>query len=120
MSNLNQHQLAALVKNFYAKVDQDPLLGPIFNEVAKVNWDDHIPKIAQFWNSVMLGARGYKGNPMLKHLELNKKVKLKPEHFEHWLRLFTQEAESALPKESAALITQRAHMIADNIQKRLG
>lgn len=119
MPNLDQEKLAHFVKNFYAKVNQDPLLGPIFNDIAEVNWDEHIPKLCSFWNSIMLGTNEYKGNAMIKHLDLNKKVALTPKHFERWLYLFEQEAHIALPGDAAQLIIERAHIIADNIQRRV-
>lgn len=119
MPNLNQEKLAHFVKNFYAKVNKDPLLGPIFNDIAEVDWDEHIPKLCSFWNSIMLGTNEYKGNAMIKHLDLNKKVALTPKHFERWLYLFEQEAHIALPEDSAQLIIERAHIIADNIQRRV-
>ncbi|MBY0378741.1 MAG: group III truncated hemoglobin [Gammaproteobacteria bacterium] len=119
MGELTQKQLQKLVRNFYTRVQKDEVLGYIFNDVAKVDWDKHISLLAQFWSSVMLGAREYLGNPMLKHLELSRKTELTPEHFRHWLALFSLEAKSCLNAESAQLIIERATLIANAIQHRL-
>lgn len=119
MSELNQEQIQQLVKNFYAKVQNDEILGLIFNDIAKVNWDKHIPLLTQFWCSVMLGTREYSGNPMLKHLELVQKTDLTPEHFERWLAIFSQEARLCMDEESARAIIKRATLIANTIQQKI-
>jgi hemoglobin len=119
MNTLTASQINRLVHNFYARVEHDAILGPIFNDVAQVDWEEHLPKLCAFWNSVMLGTNEYRGNAMLKHLELNRQFKLTPEHFEHWLNLFKQEAIAALSADDAKLIVARASLIADSIKNRL-
>lgn len=119
MDELTQKQLQKLVRSFYTRVQKDEVLGYIFNDVAKVDWEKHIPLLTQFWSSVMLGSRQYSGNPLLKHVELSRKTKLTPEHFRHWLALFSQEAKSCLNAEPALLIIERATLIANAIQHRL-
>lgn len=54
MTELNKIHIENLVTHFYQKIQKDDLLGPIFNEVAQVNWDEHIPLLCKFWNSIML------------------------------------------------------------------
>jgi hemoglobin len=36
-------EIAEMVRRFYADVAQDHLLGPMFNDVAKVNWSERCP-----------------------------------------------------------------------------
>lgn len=119
MNELTQKQLQKLIGNFYASIQKDEVLGPIFTEVAKVNWNKHIPLLVQFWSSVMLDTREYSGNPMLKHSELNRKTELTLEHFNRWLALFSQEAKACLPEEPALLIIGKATLIANAMQQRL-
>ena len=38
-------QLEMMLDHFYARVREDALIGPIFNDIAKVDWEEHIPKI---------------------------------------------------------------------------
>jgi hemoglobin len=77
-----------LVDGFYIKVKADDLLGPIFNDLGNFEWETHIPVMYSFWETMLLDEVTYKGNPMLSHIELNKKVPLTPEHFERWGKLF--------------------------------
>jgi hemoglobin len=80
--------IGLLVERFYEKVKSDDLIGDIFNNELFFRWDTHIPIMIDFWESVLLGSGTYKGNTMRVHIELNKKHRLKPEHFERWQKLF--------------------------------
>jgi truncated hemoglobin YjbI len=50
-----------LVVHFYREVALDDLLGPVFGEVAEVDWAVHIPRLIDYWSLVLLGDRGYDG-----------------------------------------------------------
>jgi truncated hemoglobin YjbI len=73
-----------LVDTFYDRVNADPLLAAVFNDVAQVNWPHHLPIMYRFWSSLLLGTMTYKGQPFPKHLPLP----IGKEHFERWLELF--------------------------------
>ncbi|MDG1262954.1 MAG: group III truncated hemoglobin [Flavobacteriales bacterium] len=68
----NEEDIKLLVNTFYEKVGKDELIGYLFNDVAKVHSESHLPKMVRFWSSVLLGAAEYKGNPMQKHVELSR------------------------------------------------
>lgn len=44
-----------LVKAFYEKVKADATIGYLFTEVAKLDFDAHLPVINSFWESVLFG-----------------------------------------------------------------
>lgn len=113
---LTQEHIQNLVFHFYKRVQKDPLLGPIFNEVAKVNWDHHLPLICQFWNSIMLKTNEYHGNAFRKHLELGKKTKLNEIHFTRWLQIFQAESIIYLPSQDAQCIVHKARLIAKSLK----
>ena len=46
--------------------------------------------MVSFWETILLGTITYKGNPMIKHIELNKLSPLKQSHFERWLTLWEE------------------------------
>ena len=81
-------QIAEIVRSFYATVAADDLLGPVFNDVAQVDWDLHLPKLAAFWNRALLGIEGYQGNPFRQHAEVHAREPFRQEHFDRWLALF--------------------------------
>src|SRR3954471_21950582 len=72
-----------LVRTFYARVQADPLIGPIF--AARIeDWEAHIAKLCAFWSSVALMTGRYHGAPMAVHLNLP----IVAEHFDRWIALF--------------------------------
>lgn len=116
MTQLTKEHIKKLVINFYDKVQRDQILGPIFNDVAKVDWEHHIPLICQFWNSIMLKTNEYHGNAFRKHVILGQKAKLTEGHFSHWLMLFQEEAFKHLPVQHAHHITEKASLIAESLK----
>lgn len=102
-----------LVDNFYNKAQADELLGPIFNDVAKVDWSKHLPIMHSFWNSVLFGKQGYKGNPMDAHFRLDQKRHLEGNDFNTWKTLFIETIEELFEGEYANLAKQKAVSIAD-------
>lgn len=39
------------------------VLGPMFNEVAQVDWPEHLSKLTAFWCRALFGMADYQGNP---------------------------------------------------------
>ncbi|BAV06126.1 hemoglobin [Filimonas lacunae] len=86
----NSADIQLLVNTFYDKVKEDPNIGFFFSEIIPVNWNTHLPRMYSFWESVLLGEASYKGNPVLKHVEINQKHPLQQAHFGKWLELWKQ------------------------------
>ncbi|MFB9845146.1 group III truncated hemoglobin [Mucilaginibacter ginsenosidivorans] len=84
----NREDIRLLVENFYRKVTGDEMIGEIFRDVLVFRWDTHIPVMIDFWESVLLGGTSYRGNAMRVHIDLDKKHRLSPVHFERWKKLF--------------------------------
>ena len=77
-----------LINTFYEKVQADPVLGPVFNDVARVDWPRHLPVMYNFWEFLLRGGTQYQGNPIQKHFDLHAMHPLTATHFERWLLLF--------------------------------
>lgn len=58
-----------LVNTFYARVQKDELIGPIFNEKIQNRWDEHLAKMYTFWQTVLLDDHTYFGRPFPPHAE---------------------------------------------------
>lgn len=86
-------EIAEMVRRFYADVAQDDLLGPMFNDVAQVDWSEHLPKLTAFWCRALLGLQGYGGNPFQAHAEVHHREAFTRAHFERWLSLFHETIE---------------------------
>jgi hemoglobin len=81
-------EVAEMVRRFYQDVAQDDLLGPVFIDVAEVDWNEHLPKLTAFWSRALLGVPGYAGNPMRAHVEVHERAPFERAHFERWTSLF--------------------------------
>jgi hemoglobin len=103
----SKQEIIEMVDAFYDKVNNDPLLSPVFNEIAGVNWAQHLPKMYNFWDSLLFGAQSYKGKPFDHHLPLP----LSAKHFERWLALFNE----TLDENFSGLKAEEAREKANNI-----
>ncbi len=62
----------------------------MFNDVARVDWSEHLPKLTAFWCRAMFGIPGYAGNPFRAHAEVHGQRAFTPAHFQRWLDLFEE------------------------------
>ena len=110
---ISEHDIAHLVPVFYARVRQDPLLGPIFDGAID-DWPQHLVKLQDFWSSVMLSSGRYKGQPMVAHVRHEKS--LTAEAFDRWLDLWRQTTADLLEPAAAAALQEKANRIAESLQ----
>jgi hemoglobin len=108
--------VARLVDEFYTRVRADDCLGPIFNDVAKVNWAEHLPKMYAFWDSVLFGVPGFKGNPLAVHLVLAGRTPLTSHEFDRWVSVFHATVDELFVGPMATEAKQRAVRIATMMQ----
>jgi hemoglobin len=106
-----EDEVSQLVYAFYANVRKDAVLGPVFERHVK-NWDEHLPKMVDFWSSALRGTARFRGAPMPKHAAL---PGLTLELFQHWLMLFRQTTDT-LPNTALA---ERANALARRIAQSL-
>ncbi|MEC5128781.1 group III truncated hemoglobin [Verrucomicrobiales bacterium BCK34] len=112
-------ELEELVADFYSKVREDPLIGPVFDEVAKVDWSSHIPKIVDFWETVLFRTGSYKGSPLHPHLSLSKMTEMSRERFQRWVELFFETVDSHFAGENADHLKRVAADMAEVMQRRI-
>lgn len=73
-----------LVDNFYQRIRDNELLGPIFNGILKDRWPPHLEKMYTFWQTVLLQEHTYFGSPFVPHA----KLPVTQLHFDVWLQLW--------------------------------
>jgi hemoglobin len=112
----DREDIKQLIDTFYSKVRADDTIGYLFNDVAKVNWEHHLPRMYDFWENILFQTGGFKGNPMVAHVLLHQKSPLSAAHFERWLRLFLTTVDELFEGDKAELIKQRARSIATMMQ----
>lgn len=108
----NRNDIERLVNAFYDKVKSDEVIGYLFTEVAAVSWEEHLPKMYNFWENILFYTGNYSGSPMIVHRELHKKSTMNEGHFSHWTSLFTATVDSLFSGERAEEIKSRASNIA--------
>jgi hemoglobin len=106
-------QIESLVATFYARIRQDAELGPIFLAAIGEDWTAHLKTMCDFWSSVMNTSGRYKGKPIPVHLKLGG---IEPRHFDRWLRMFSETANSLFDAKLAAMFLQRAERIAESLK----
>jgi hemoglobin len=108
-----REDIEILVNTFYKKVENDELIGHIFTDVVKVAWAHHLPKMYDFWETILFGQKGFKGNPMEVHFKINQQYPLLKEHFDRWKLIFETTIDQLFLGEYAELAKQKAQSIAD-------
>lgn len=110
---MDEDRMGALVETFYARVREDPMLGPVFNDAVD-DWPHHMVTLKAFWSSVMNTTGRYKGSPMRAHMAHAGRIT--PEMFERWLTLWRATAAEVMPAEEAAAMVAKAERIAESLQ----
>jgi len=115
-----QHKkdIQILVETFYKTALRDPLIGPVF-KAANFELKSHIPVMVSFWETILFDVITYKGNPMLKHLELNQSVPLKPSHFERWMNIWIETVSNKFQGPVAEKAIIRAKSIAQLMEYKI-
>jgi hemoglobin len=110
-TGIDEAMIERLVRAFYGRVRNDPLIGPVFG--ARItDWEPHLARMFLFWSSVALMSGRYHGAPMPKHTVLPVDAR----HFDRWMELFSQTAREVCPPEAAELFIDRATLIARSLE----
>jgi hemoglobin len=108
-----------LVNEFYNKVKQDQVIGYIFTDIARVNWEKHLPVMYDFFENMLFYTGTYTGNPMELHMHLHQLSTLTTEHFEQWNYLFSTTVDELFAGVTADLAKQRARSISTVMQIKI-
>jgi hemoglobin len=112
---LNLEDVKKLVDVFYAKVREDALLAPVFNERIQDRWPQHLERMYNFWQTVLLDERTYYGAPFPPHAQLQ----VGPAHFQQWMQLFTQTIDELFEGTIAEEAKWRAGKMAEMFQFKI-
>ena len=108
-----------LVRAFYGRALTDPVIGWLFTDIARLDLDAHVPRIASFWETILLGAHSYGGGAFAPHAALNARARLRAGHFERWLWLWQQTVDKLYEGERAQLAKAHAVRVATAFHERL-
>lgn len=112
-------EIVRLVDTFYHKVRADEKLGFIFDQVAAIDWDAHLPKMYAFWQTVLFRDGGFRGDPIGKHARLVPLTHMGREQFDRWLELFKETVDELFAGENADHIQRCAEDMANVIHSKI-
>jgi hemoglobin len=75
-----------MVDSFYGKIQEDAILSFIFNNRIGDRWSEHLEKMYEFWQTVLLDEHTYFGAPFPPHATLD----INYTHYERWVQLFNE------------------------------
>jgi hemoglobin len=108
---VDSESIRLLVHRFYGRVRENFSLGPIFRGVIGEDpaaWEEHLAKLCDFWETVLLGVAKYKGRPIIVHRRMRG---LEAAHYEAWLNLFERTArEIFAPEDADRMLTMARRM----------
>lgn len=116
---LGRDDIVRLVDTFYHKVRADGTLGFIFDQVAAVDWDAHLPKMYAFWQTVLFRDGGFRGDPIGKHARLAPLTTMGRGQFDRWLELFKETVDELFSGENAEHIHRCAEDMANVIHSKI-
>jgi hemoglobin len=112
--DLRDEHLHALLVSFYSVVADDELLAPYF---ASLDMPAHLPRIVDFWSTLLFHTARYSGNAFRPHLDM---PGLTAEHFMRWLATLETTVSASYAGPNVERMKELAHRIAYSMQLRLG
>lgn len=105
----NRADIAILIHTFYTKIRADAEIGFYFNTMIK-DWDAHLEKLTDFWETNLFAVKKYKGNPHAVHNEVDTYFdgKITSNEFGIWLNYWFQTLEELFEGENAETLKRRA------------
>lgn len=108
-----------LVVGFYRELVFDDLLGPVFEEVAEVDWARHIPLLIDYWCRVLLGHDTYRGALLAAHHHVHTLEPFTADHFDRWYGLWVASIDSRWAGPCAERAKSHAAKVAATLAHRL-
>ncbi len=118
----NRDDIFLLVSTFYNQIKKDDFIGPIFLEmIPDEEWNPHLEKLTDFWESNLFFKRIYKGDPMKKHKNVDQHFNhgITQKHFGKWLELWFSTVDSLFYGDKANEAKERARNIASILFLRI-
>ncbi len=110
----NRTDIELLVHTFYAKIRKNEEIGHFFNTMIQ-DWDAHLVKLSDFWETILFHTAQYKGNPAIAHIKTATHFNhsIEQEHFDTWIRLWRETHNELFEGPISSTAVERAEMIAE-------
>lgn len=115
----SRDDIEQLVSAFYSSAFADPLLGPLFIDVARMDLTAHLPIITDFWEVTLLRTGSYRRNALKPHRELYAKSPFGTTHLLRWLEIWNATIDAHFTGPRAEFAKEQARRIAYSMGRRL-
>ncbi|MGE0567179.1 MAG: group III truncated hemoglobin [Bacteroidia bacterium] len=105
----NEADILNLVKHFYNYLLEDTEINHFFLDL---DLEEHLPRVASFWEFILLNKEGYKVNVMEKHMHLP----IKKADIYRWLGHFKTSVDDLFEGETAEFAKSRADLISKTFE----
>jgi hemoglobin len=112
--DLGDGDLTSLLTEFYSVATSDAIIGSYF---AGVNMTRHIPRIADFWSTMLFHTSRYGGSAFEPHTRM---PGLDAEHFGRWVHILESTIDTRFEGPNAREMKHVARRVAYSMQVRLG
>ncbi|KUI31691.1 cyanoglobin [Mycobacterium sp. IS-1742] len=109
----------SLLRRFYGRAFEDPLLAAPFADLLSRGLDQHLPVMCDFWETVLFRAGLYRRNALHVHRRIHARTPLRAEHFVRWLTLWTTTVDEMYRGPVAERAKIQATRIATAMGRRL-
>lgn len=109
-----------LVSTFYGKIRKDEVLAPFFNPMIE-DWEEHFERLTDFWEGNLFFRKKYLGNPLEKHVTVDKfhNETIEAFHFGLWLNLWFETVDELFEGELAQRAKNRARNMSTFIHLKI-
>ena len=115
----SRSEIHDLVIDFYREIVFDPVLGPVFDEVAEVDWAAHIPRLIDYWARVLLRDPSYDGFILRPHQHVHAVQSFELDYFDRWYTLFTTSVDQRWSGPFADAAKAHAARMAGTLARRI-
>jgi hemoglobin len=112
--DLRDENLHSLLVDFYSVLAADALLARYF---ASLDMPAHLPRIVDFWSTLLFQTGRYSGNAFRPHLDM---PGLTGERFSRWLATLETTVDASYAGPNVERMKALARRIANSMQVRLG
>ncbi|WP_026839200.1 group III truncated hemoglobin [Gillisia sp. JM1] len=115
----NRADVNKLVLSFYSKVRKNEEIGYFFNNIQ--NWDEHMERLTDFWETNLFYTGGFRGNPAIAHAKVDKEHNnsIKEYHFGIWMNLWFQTIDELFEGEMAQRLKDNARKMSTHLFLRI-
>lgn len=106
-----------LLRTFYERALVDPLLAPVFETLAVVGLDEHLPVVGDFWEQILFRTARYQGSFGPVHEALHRQHDLTDDRFERWLALWCDTVDESFAGTNAERAKTKARAMAAALQR---